>query len=278
MTTSSVFHLLKTSSLIHDVCLIPFLLPFLRKFKTFLAHLKFHRRAAASMIASQLLPHRLDRVSSLCSSLMENQIKTINILKCSALTHLPCVVLWQRSARWQKPSLLDGVRRISRYHITIPIIYTHSSVKNTNFWIILEEVISWIKILRVETRRHVRILHTMPKTWRLFAPLLSVWFLFDTFFSRHIEFWIFLSPVTSHQFEIHLLFLRFLWYTHPKWVDARFMAQQETLLSSHETQELFPLSHPPTDTRRLDWLKLITFWLYFQVSTCVWNNIGHKHP
>lgn len=112
---------------------------------------------------------------------------------------------------------MTRLRRISRYQISIPVIvYTHSGVESVDFRIVLEEVISGIEVSREDVGRDVRVLRAMPMSRRLFA-LLAVRFLFDSFLRRHIKLWIFLSPVTCHQFEIHLrVYSIILWCTHPK--------------------------------------------------------------
>lgn len=64
-------------------------------------------------------------------------------------THLPQTLLRERSTRWQNASRLSQMRRISRYHKSILIVYTHSRLhEESTARIVLEEVISRIEILR----------------------------------------------------------------------------------------------------------------------------------
>jgi hypothetical protein len=124
----------------------------------------------------------------------------------SILTHLPCVLLRQRST-WGKNS--SQMRRITCYQKATLIVYTHSSVKmlifRLIFRLILKEVISGIKVLWEEIWRHVRILHAMPMIRRFFPLFCSTWLPFDTLFTRDINFRIFLSPIARHQSKIHCL-------------------------------------------------------------------------
>lgn len=158
-------------------------------------------------------------------------IKLFHPIDRAMLTHLPDIRMRQRSARWKKSPRLAELRRISRYQISISVIvYTHSSVESVDFLLVLEEVISGIEVLREDVRRDVRVFRALSMSRRFFARL-AARFLSDSFLRRHIKFWIFLSPVTCHQFEIHLrVFLIILWCTHPK------QSECHTFFESNELQ------------------------------------------
>lgn len=153
--------------------------------------------------------------------MIDRKIKLFHPIDRAMLTHLPDIWLRQRSAGWKKSPRLTRLRRISRYQISISeIVYTHSCVESVDSRFVLEEVISGIEVLREDVRRDVRVLRAMSMSRRFFA-LLAARFLSDSFLRRHIKLWIFLSPVTCHQFEIHLrVYLIILWCTHPKQSDG----------------------------------------------------------
>lgn len=153
-------------------------------------------------------------------------------------THLPWMLLRQHSTRWQNAPRLSQMRRISRYQKSTLIVYTHSRLRE--YAIVLKEVISRIEIPREEIRWDVWALPAMPMSWRLFALLLAAAaLLLRTFLAHNINFRIFRFAVAGHQLEIH--FSR-LWLSK---------SQMTGVERRRETQELFTLSHPSTDTRRL---------------------------